>query len=148
MLMGAIGRFKDYRLLRMLFAERPSADHMAWFDDLVREIKAADPQSDELALDLPTSPHWKAQLLGTTAFFVTLKGNMVLVAGPEDFEILREKADHGTGRRKALLRIHEIPAPEFEITDATWTNYQKWRAANPLPQNPPVATSGLPDSHS
>jgi hypothetical protein len=148
MLMGSIGRFKDYRLLRLLFAERPRAEHMAWFDDLVREIKSADPMSDELALDLPTKPHWKAKLLGTTTFFVAAKGNDVLIAGPEDFEILREKVDHGTGRRKGLLRIHEVPWPEFEITDATWANYQKWRAANPFPQHPPVATGGHSESHS
>jgi hypothetical protein len=140
MLFGAVNRFKAYGQLRLLFAERPSAEHMAWFDDLVREIKAADPQSDDLALDLPTSPHWKAKLLGTTAFFVTLKGNSVLVAGPHDFELLREKADHGTGRRKGLLRFHDVPAPEFEISDVTWANYQKWRAANPMPESPVQAT--------
>jgi hypothetical protein len=129
----AISRFKFYRELRQMFAERPSAEHMAWFDDLVREIKASDPQTDELALDLPTKPHWKAKLLGTTAFFVTLKGSAVLIAGPFDFELLREKNDHGTGRRRALLRLHGVPSPEFEISDVTWANYQKWRAANPLP---------------
>jgi hypothetical protein len=136
MILGqAINRFKFYRLVRKLFAERPSAEHMAWFDDLAREIQASDPQSDEFALDLPTSPHWKVKLLGTTAFFVTRTGDMVLVAGPEDFELLREKVDHGTGRRKGLLRIHHLAYPEFEITDATWANYQKWRAANPLQES-------------
>ena len=135
----AISRFKFYGQLRRMFADRPSAEQLAWFDDLVREIKAADPQTDDLALDLPTQPHWKAKLLGTTAFFVTAKGSMVLVAGPDDLELLREKADHGTGRRKALLRLHEVPSPEFEISDASWANYQKWRAANPLPQDTAAA---------
>jgi hypothetical protein len=134
----AISRFKFYGQLRRMFADRPSSEQLAWFDDLVREIKAADPQTDDLALDLPTQPHWKAKLLGTTAFFVTAKGSMVLVAGPEDFEILRDRADHGTGRRKALLRLHEVPSPEFEISDASWANYQKWRATNPLPEDSPA----------
>lgn len=142
MLMGAIGRFKDYRVLRLLFAERPSPEHMAWFDDLTHEIKTADPEGDELALDLPTQPHWKAKLLGTMAFFTTLRGNLVIVCGPDEFEIRREKTDHGTGRRRAVLRIHDVPYPEFEITDATWANYQNWRAANPLPQSPPSAVGG------
>jgi hypothetical protein len=142
MLMGAIGRFKDYRVLRLLFAERPSAEHMAWFDDLVREIKQADPESDELALDLPTSPHWKAKLLGTLAFFVSARGSMVVVAGPDDFEIRREKMDHGTGRRRAVLRIHDVPYSEFEITERVWSNYQKWRATNPLPSSPPFPAGG------
>jgi hypothetical protein len=131
MLAGAIGRFKVYGRLRQLFAERPTAEHMAWFDELEHEIRSSDAESDELVLDLPTGPHWKAKLLGTTVFFVALRGAGVWIAGPEDFELLREKADHGTGRRKALLRIHGVPYPEFQITDATWANYQKWRAANP-----------------
>lgn len=143
MLMGAIGRFKAYGQLRRLFAERPSPEHMAWFEDLVQEIRAADPQTDELVLDLPTNPHWKAKLLGTTVFFVSTKGNAVWIAGPQDFEILREKHDRGTGQRKGLLRIHGLPYPEFEITDVTWSNYQKWRASNPLPQAPPTAVGGV-----
>lgn len=142
MLMGAISRFKDYRVLRLLFAERPSAEHMAWFDELVREIKAADPEADELAIDLPTRPHWKAKLLGTLAFFVAARSDDVVVAGPDDFELRRERVDHGTGRRKAVLRLHDLPYPEFEITDATWANYQRWRAAHPLPGGPPTAVGG------
>ncbi|MCE9563832.1 MAG: hypothetical protein K8U57_17455 [Planctomycetes bacterium] len=136
MLWGAIGRFKAYGQLRRMFAQRPSAEHMAWFDDLVAEIRAADPQSDELALDLPTDPHWKGKLLGTTVFFVATRGHTVLIAGPHDFEILREKADRGTGRRKALFSIYDVPHPEFEIADASWANYQKWRIAYPLPAEP------------
>lgn len=133
MLMGAVGRFKDYRLLRQLFARRPGAEHIAWFDELIAEIRLADPESDDQAIDLPTQPHWKAKLLGSLAFFVSRRGNHVLVAGPEDFEILREKTDHGTGRRQAILRLFAAPSPEFPIADATWANYQKWRATYPLP---------------
>lgn len=132
MLSNAVERFRAYGQLRRLFAERPSAEHMAWFDDLVAEIRAADPQSDELALDLPTTPHWKAKLFGRTAFFVATRDGSVWVAGPDDFELLREKTDRGTGRRKALLRVHDTPYPEFEVTDATWANYQRWRAEHPM----------------
>ena len=146
MLLGAVGRFKAYGQLRRLFADRPSAEHIAWFDDLVREIRAADPQADELALDLPTGPHWKAKLLGTTAFFVGLRDGAVWIAGPDDFEILREKTDRGTGRRRAVLRVHDLPYPEFEVADATWANYSKWRAANPftpIPESPPAPSAGV-----
>jgi hypothetical protein len=129
MLFGAFGRFRAYMNLRQLFAERPSAEHLAWFDELVREIQTADPQTDELVLDLPTRPHWKAKLLGGTAFFVATGGNAAWVAGPDDFSLVREKTDHGTGRRKALLRIHGEAYPEFDLADASWGNYLRWRAA-------------------
>jgi hypothetical protein len=130
-LFGAFNRFKAYGQLRRLFTERPSAEHMAWFDELVDEIRIADPRSDELVLDLPTGPHWKAKLLGSTVFFIALRGTAVWISSPEDFEILREKSDHGTGRRKAILRIFNQPYPEFDIDDATWENYKKWRIENP-----------------
>ncbi len=130
-LFGAFGRFKAYGQIRKLFAQRPSAEHMAWFDELTHEIRTADPQADELALDLPTGPHWKAKLLGTTVFFIALRGTAVWIVGPDDFEILREKTDRGTGLRKAFLQIYNHAFPEFEIGDATWGNYQKWRTANP-----------------
>ncbi len=131
MLNGAINRFKTYRQIGRLFAERPSSEHMAWFDELIREIRAADPQSDELALDLPTRPKWKAKLLGSNAFFVSVRGSAVWIAGPDDFEILREKVDGGTGLRRGFLRIYDRSYPEFDIDDATWANYLKWRSTNP-----------------
>jgi len=137
----AINRFRYYAQLRRLFAVRPSAEHMAWFDDLVREIHAADPEFDDLALDLPTSPRWRAKLLGSMVFLVTSRGDEALVVGPEDLEIRREKIDRGSGRRRAVIRIDGIPYPEFEITNASWANYQKWRAAYPLPDSPPTAVS-------
>jgi hypothetical protein len=136
LLWGAIGRFKAYVQLRKMFADRPSREHMAWFDELTAEILAADPEADELALDLPTNPHWKAKLLGTTCFFVATRGNMVLIAGPDDFELLREKHDHGTGRRRAFFTVYGVPHPEFQIGDASWHNYSKWRATHPLPVTP------------
>ena len=126
MLYLAFGRFKAYAGLRRLFAERPAPEHLAWFDDLVYEIQSSDPHDDRLALDLPTSPHWRAKLLGGTAFFVANGGNSVLIVGADDFTLLRAKTDPGTGRRKALLRVHGEPYPEFELDDASWSNYANW----------------------
>jgi hypothetical protein len=129
MLFGAVGRFRSYGALRRLFRDRPAPEHLAWFDDLVREIQAADPHTDPDALDLPSRPRWKAKLLGGTAFFVAKDGNAVLVVGPFDFALRREKAEHGTGRRKALLSIYGETLPEFELDDASWQNYTRWLAA-------------------
>lgn len=129
LLSGTLNKLRAYGELRRLFAERPDPEHVAWFDDLVHEIQASDPVSDPLALDLPTRPHWKAKLLGGTAFFVSATGNTVWIAGPEDFTLRREKADRGSGYRKALLSIHGENFPEFDLIDASWDNYTKWMAA-------------------
>jgi hypothetical protein len=130
MLWASFGQFNRYRQLRKLFAQRPTADQIAWFDDLIREIRTADPELDDQALDLPTRPHWKAKLLGTTAFFVTVLGETVWVAGPGEFELVRETKDPGTGRRRAYLRVYDQEYPPFEITDTSWANYEKWLKAN------------------
>ena len=136
MFMGAVGRFKSYGHIRRLFANRPTAEHIAWFDDLVREIRAADPELDEQAIELRTGPHWKAKLLGRMAFFVAKRGTAVVVAGSDEFEVRREKVDRGTGQRRAHFRLLFESYPEFEITDASWANYAKWRAANPFTPMP------------
>jgi hypothetical protein len=149
MLFAAINKFKYYQQISKLFAERPTSDHIAWFDELIHEIRSADPQTDQLVLDLPTSPHWKAKLLGTTAFFVALRRDDVLVVGPWEFELLREKKDRGADTRRALLRIHDRNFSEFDIDSVTWDNYQKWRAALPSSSSTPVedASNTTEDDH-
>lgn len=130
LLMGAVNRFRSYSGLRRLFADRPSRDQIAWFDDLVYEIRTADPETDDQALDLPTKPHWKAKLLGSTAFFVARRGDAVVVAGPFDFDLAPDGRDRRTGLTRVLLHIHGQTYPEFGIDDASWENYRKWLAAN------------------
>lgn len=125
---GAVNKLKSYRQLKQLFAERPDPEHIAWFDDLVAEVRTADPTVDRTALDLPTKPHWKAKLLGGTAFFVTATGSTVWVAGADDFTLRREKAERGAGYRKGLLSIHGEGFPEFDLDDASWDNYARWVA--------------------
>lgn len=128
MLWGTAGRFRAYLQIRRLFADRPTRDQIAWFDELAYEIRTADPSTDNQALDLPTRPHWKAKLLGNIAFFVQTRGDAVVITGPGDFEIVRERIDHGTGHRKARFRMYEQSYPEFQIEDASWDNYRKWMA--------------------
>jgi hypothetical protein len=63
MLMGAVGRFKAYAQLRRLFAQRPSPEHIAWFDGLAREIRAADPQTDVLGIEVENWTELKSMVL-------------------------------------------------------------------------------------
>lgn len=130
LLLQAVGRFKAYARIRRLFADRPTPEMLAWFDGLVAEIRAADPHTDDLALDLPTRPPQKAKLLGTTAVFLAANGHAVVVAGPDEFDLVRDPVDTGTGRRRALLKVFGDHYPPFEIDDASWNNYEKWLKAN------------------
>jgi hypothetical protein len=130
LLWSAVGRFRAYGHLRRLFADRPTADQIAWFNDLVHEIRTADPETDDQALDLPTRPAWKAKLLGTTAFVVAPKGDAAVVAGPDDFALAVDRVHPKTGAVRVALRIYDEAYPAFVIDPASWANYQKWAAAN------------------
>ena len=127
---SSVRTFKAYGALRQAFPERPSADVVAWFDDLIYEIRHADPATDELALDLPTKPHWKAKLLGTTAFFVAKRGNEVLVVGPYDFGLTPDDRSEGHSHVRVHLLMHDRVSKSFEIDDASWANYRKWMASH------------------
>jgi hypothetical protein len=122
-------RFKLYQRISRLFADRPTAEHIAWFDELVNEIRYADPHADDQALDLPTGPQWKVKLLGSTAFFIALRSTTVWILGPEDFDIALDHPEYVTDTHKAILNIHGRPYPVFKISTATWENYRKWRDA-------------------
>jgi hypothetical protein len=124
-LYSAFNSFRAYGRLREAFPSRPAADVIAWFDDLIYEIRHSDPTSDPLALDLPTRPHWKAKLLGTTAFFVSMNGGEVLVVGPWDFGLVPEDDGAGNRPRVELHIMHRAFKP-FIIDDASWANYRRW----------------------
>ncbi len=126
---GAVGRFRAYGQLRRLFADRPTREQIAWFDDLAAEIRRSDPEDDPTALDLPTRPHWKAKLLGSTAFLVAAKGDSAVVAGPWDIGLVPQGKSGRRGSRVAL-RLYGQEFPAFEIDAASLDNYRAWAAAN------------------
>ncbi|MBX9584892.1 MAG: hypothetical protein K2X87_31695 [Gemmataceae bacterium] len=130
MMVDAVRTLRVYADLRRVFPTRPTRDQIAWFDDIAAETRAAAPQADDRAIDLPTRPHLKGQLLGSTAFLASTRGEEVWVAGPETFEITRHPEDTGTGRRPASLRVYGQEYPPFDIDDASWDNYQRWVKAN------------------
>lgn len=131
LLLDAIRAFRTYGELRRAFPERPTADQLAWFDDLVYEVRAADPAADPSALDLPTDPPWKGKLLGDTAFLAAARGEEVLVAGPESIDLDVGPEGRG-GRRRAALRVYGHEFPEFVIDPASAANYERWRAEYPV----------------
>lgn len=127
----AYTRVTHYLRLRRLFAERPTAEQIAWFDELVMEIRISDPELDQLAIDVPTNPYWKAKLLGRVAFFVAVRGGTVWIAGPDDFELIPLKADPATGNRRAVLRVYGHESEPFDLDPASLANYERWLASLP-----------------
>lgn len=129
-MIDAVKTVRTYAALRRAFPDRPTRDQIRWFDDLAAETWAADPADNDLALDLPTKPRLKGQLLGSTAFLVAGRGAEVWVAGAEALIIERDREDAGSGRRPATLWVFGQEFPPFDIDDASWDNYRRWAAEN------------------
>jgi hypothetical protein len=135
-LFDAVRTFQHYAALRRAFTERPTSEHIAYVEDLVREIRQSDPETDPTALDLPTYPHLKAKLLGDLAIFVDARGGAAFAVARRAVEIEREES--GSGRLPvALLRIEGEDYPEFGLTPANWRNYAQWKTEGGDPP-PPV----------
>jgi hypothetical protein len=140
---AGFGHVRSYMALRRAFARRPSAQHLRWFDELLREIRTADPENDPTALDLPTRPPVRGKLLGDTAFFLPSRGDDVLIASREDVEIIRE-ADRGKGPVGYLI-VEGIDFGGFPLDRENWKNYAEWktRGGEPPPQLPPPPADDL-----
>lgn len=129
LLYSSWGSFRAYGALRRAFPERPAPEVIRWFDDLIYEIRHADPSTDDQALDLPSKPPWKAKLLGTTAFFVAKKGSEVVIAGPFDFGLVPQDHHDGESHVRVRLHLYDRASKPFDLDDASWANYRKWMAS-------------------
>lgn len=113
----------DYIQLRRIFQVRPTRSQMAYVDELLRDIREANPQSDPTALDLPSQPRFKALLLDELAFFLSEYGEP-FVLDREEVTLARSEAD---GEVLGLLTIERQPLPPFPLSDANWQNYLRWK---------------------
>jgi hypothetical protein len=129
---AGFGHVRNYARLRQAFADRPTAAHLRWFDDLLREVRRADPADDPTALDLPTKPPVRGKLLGDTAVFLAAGSDDAVIAARDDVEIERTapKPDRDPA---AFLLIEGIDYGEFPIDPENWRNYTAWKAEGGQP---------------
>ena len=124
-ILQGLNQARTYLTLRKEFAERPSADHIRWFDGLAREVRDADPKADPMALALPTQPFLTAKLLGDTAFFTDGAAEVIIVAR-EDVTLEMDIPDP---ERPPVghLTISGVAFSPFALTRANWENYCAWK---------------------
>jgi hypothetical protein len=132
----AVRTFQAYLALRRAFTERPTADHLAYVDELVAEIRAADPETDSQILDLPTFPHLKAKLLGDLTILVEARSGKAVAAAREDVRIDREEGRRGR-LPTAYLTVEGQEFPGFGLSAANWKNYAAWKTEGGEPPPPP-----------
>lgn len=120
-----LAKVREYFLLRREFADRPSAEHIRWFDGLAREVRDADPKTDPTALALPTQPFLTAKLLGDTAFFTDGAAEVIIVAAEE--VLLEMEVPDPDRAPVGYLTISGVAFQPFPLTRANWENYCAWK---------------------
>lgn len=116
---------QNYLRIRREFAERPTGAQIRWFNDLLREIKFADPKVDAQAVFFDTRPSMTGKLLGDTAFFVEPGDQTIIVSRRE---VRLEREDRGPDRPpRGHLTISGIDFAPFPLGTRTWENYVAWK---------------------
>jgi hypothetical protein len=128
-----VSHVKQYLAIRRSFAERPTAEHLRWFDGLLREVREADPTNDPDALDLPTRPPLRAKLLGDTALFLAPGSDDPLIVARNHVQVERAPAKDPDRDPEAYLVIEGDDFGRFRIDADNWRNYAKWKAEGGRP---------------
>ncbi len=116
---------QGYLQLCREFADRPTRAQIRWFDDLLREIKYADPKTDPQAVFFDTQPALTGKLLGDTAFFVE-KGDATIIVSRREVRLEREESGDDRPAR-GYLNISGVNFRPFPLGTKTWDNYVQWK---------------------
>ena len=140
------GHIRNYAHIRRAFAQRPTAEHLRWFNELLRDVRQADPAEDSTALDLPTSPPVRGKLLGDTAVFLQPGSDNAIIAARDDVEIERELARSPDRDPTGYLVIEGADYGGFPLDPVNWKNYAAWKTEGGQPPPPAAArTAADPD---
>ncbi len=111
-----------YLHLRSIFTERPTREHIAYVDDLAREIELAQPASDPTALDVPTKPALQIKMMGDVALILESSSRELFLCSRRELDLERD----GDRVRLTILREEYPPCP---IDEDSWRNYETWKSA-------------------
>jgi hypothetical protein len=125
---------RSYAGLRRAFAIRPTAEHIRWFEGLMRDVRTADPEGDSTALDLPTRPAVRGKLLGDTGFFLQAGSDELIIAGRDEVEIERVPPKSPDQDPVGYLVVHGHDFGGFPLDPDNWRNYAAWKGLG----GPPV----------
>lgn len=136
MLLSAVQHFRQYAALRRSRFRRPGGEQLRWFDDLLAEVKGADPEFDPHSLDLPARPPLRAKLLGDTALVMGPQDDDPAVLTRADLRIDREAPAAGERLPTGHLSLFGEHTTSFPLDEYNWKNYAAWKTAGGDPPPP------------
>jgi hypothetical protein len=131
-LMGGVRQMKHYGRVREAFEEKPTPEQLAWLDDLVKEIKKADPKTDPDAVAFSTGMPVRGKLLGDTGVFIDhWETEMYVVTRPEVEWTTTGKALFGKSvNGKLRIRDRKFMG---SVAPESLANLERWKAADEPP---------------
>ncbi len=138
MIFQGIAKIRNYGQLRRAFSFRPTREHIRWFEDLLREVRNANPETDPDALDIPTRPPVRGKLLDDMAVFLVAAKDSPLIATLDEVEIERRPSKEPDRQAVGHLFIGPEDFGSFPLDNDNWRNYERWKTAGGSPPEPPV----------
>ena len=130
---SGVQRCRNYFAIRRAFPVRPTAANLRWFNDLIRDVRKADPANDPTALDLPSKPPLRAKLLGDTAFLVASGTDDLIVLAADELTLLASGFEGDELRvTRGFIVLDGVSRAPFPIDADNWRNFTDWRKANGL----------------
>lgn len=135
----AFNTLMHYFQLRKIFVERPSAEHLAYVDDLKAEVAEGNPEKDPTIIEVPTRPFLKAKLLGDVAFVLGDRADDLFLCARDEMEIARITRG---GEPRVELTILREAYPPCAMDSASWNNYARWKTEGGEPPPPVTVLPG------
>ncbi len=129
---GLLMLFQGLMMLRAYFSivrgmrARPTRAQLRWFNDLLTDLRSADPKEDRRAVAFPSRPAVSGLLLADSAFFLT-EGEEMLIVGRDEVELEAENHPDPTKSPRGFLTLAGNPLPPFALSRANWENYAAWK---------------------
>ena len=130
---SGVQRCRNYFQIRRVFPVRPTGANLRWFNDMIRDVRQAEPASDPAALDLASRPPLRAKLIGDSAFLVASGADDLIILAADELYLI-PTAYEGDEQRvtKAYLPLDGVAREPFPIDGDNWRNFVDWRKANGL----------------
>jgi hypothetical protein len=125
----ALQRFRKYPRAREAFAEPPTEEQLAWLDELIVEIQAADPATTPDLVEFRSGFPWKVRRLGDVLVLVDKLDTENLIVDRHDLDWTdRGKALFGSNRLVRLRVGHRVFGvaefrPDVLATLDEWRRY-------------------------
>jgi hypothetical protein len=122
-----VQRIRRYPRVKAAFEEPPTDEQMAWFDDIVKDVREATPDAAGDVVEFRAGLAWKGKRFGDTAIFVDKMDMENLIVDRRDIDWTDKGKALFSIRRNVRLRIGERSFTLAEITPEMLTLLETWR---------------------